>query len=493
MWLANAHLTLGSRLTHKCLTRARDYSPHTSNRMSIGEAKMMRKVIWILGAMTSAGCHQGTEPLDPSAAAVLTAASPTSLTVPAGNSVTAVPAVIAHDANGAPLSGVIVTFIPEVGAGIVYGAVDTTDLAGVAQMGGWTPGTRAGERAVITARAPNGSAVVFRASIVPGAPFQILKLAGDNQVAVVNGQVAVSPRAKVVDGYGNAIPGAQVNFGVTRGGGSVSPSVSFTDQDGVVAVGTWSLGAAGEQTLAMEAGRALQLFHATALAIVSACSQQIEVAPSSARAFQLSGENCSMNGRYFNVFYFINSEKAPWAFEMRSAAFDSYLELRNANSTTIARNDNIEGSNDSRIRAVLPGGVYELIAWSNSPGIGGPFSLSIASVPPAPIGCEGLYVNRGDSISGGVVPLKCNGVDVGNTNILRIHLSAGEKIEIHARDPSYSEITIDLLTPDDPLVAPREDRPAFLDWRGTYTADKDMELVVQVSSLDWADYWITFK
>jgi hypothetical protein len=476
------------------LTNARENPRFTQIARLIREASGMRNIRSILGVAILTSCTAGTEPAGAVKDVVLIAASPTSLTVAAGSSVDRAPTVIAYDDTGKPLAGVAIVFDPSLGAGTLYGAVDTTNSEGVAQLHGWSPGTKAGEKAVVTARSPNGSAVPFVATIVAGAPLQIAKVAGDNQVAVVDERLPISPQARVTDGYGNVISGAQVKFEVTKGGGSVTPSASVTDANGMVTASTWTVGEAGEQILTLDAGTATQTFHATSVSTKGACSLRTELESTSSPAWELTPESCSVNGKFFIIFYFTVATTEALTFEMRSPAFDTHLEVRDANSTAIAHGYDYDRSNDSRIRAIVRPGTYQLVAATNRAGDTGPFSLSIARTTPVPSGCEPLYVNKGDSTASEVRPVTCDGMAPGNVDTYCMHLSAGETVQVHLRDLTYSGFDIDIETEDGARLAEEKPGLSYLDYDATYSTDRDIDLVIKVSSLDtYAGYWITFK
>jgi hypothetical protein len=475
------------------LTNTRENSLFTQIALSVREAKLVRNIRSILGAALLAACSSGTEP-DPVKVLILTPASPTAMTVAAGKSVDQVPTVIAYDDSGRPAAGVVIVFNAAPGAGAISGFVDTTNSAGVAQLQVWAPGTNAGEKAFVTARAPNGSTVEFVASIVPAAPSRISKIAGDHQVALVQELLPINPSVRVTDAYGNPISGVQVKFGVTKGGGSVNPAVAVTDDNGIVSASSWTLGGEGEQILALDAGIIAQSFHATAVAAAIACSQKTELVPASLLAWQLTPENCSVNGKYFTIFYFTTATMSSWVFDMQSAAFDTNLELRDANSATIASSDSFNATNNSRIRAVIRPGTYQLVAAADRVGATGSFSLNITETAPVPSGCDALFVSRGDSTSSEVRPVTCNGVPLGNVDLYRMHLPAGERVQVHLRDLSYSGFELDIQTAaGTPLTAGKQGL-TYLEYDATYFTSEDVDLVIRVSSSDsYAAYWITFK
>ena len=453
----------------------------------------MRNIRLILGAAILTACSSGTEPGHPVDDVILTAASPTAMTVAAGSSVDQVPTVIAYDHGGRPQAGVVIIFTPSPEAGNIY-AVDTTNSAGVAQMQSWAPGTKAGEKPTMTARAPNGSAVEFVASIVPAALRRITKIAGDHQVAHTHELLPIDPSVRVTDAYENPLAGVEVKFAIAKGGGNVSPEMAITDDRGIANASAWTLGGEGEQVLNLEAGIIAQSFHATAVASVLACSQKTELVPMSLLDWHLTADNCSVEGKYFTIFYFTTVTTSSWAFDMQSISFDTNLELRDANSAVIARSDRFEGVKDSRIRAVMRPGTYQLVAAANRAGATGAFSLMMTETLPVPIGCDALFVSRGDSTASDVQQIACNGLPLGNVDLYRMHLPAGESVQIHLRDMTYSGFELDLQTTAGiPLVAGTRGM-TYLDYEATYSTDQDVDLVIRVSSSDTnAGYWITFK
>ena len=88
-----------------------------------------------------------------------------------------------------------------------------------------------------------GSPVPFSATATHGAATTIQKFAGDNQSATAGSNVAIAPTVRVVDQFGNVVPGVNVTFAVTGGGGTVSPTSAIaTDTAGKAAVTFWTLG-----------------------------------------------------------------------------------------------------------------------------------------------------------------------------------------------------------------------------------------------------------
>jgi hypothetical protein len=68
-------------------------------------------------------------------------------------------------------------------------------------------------------------------------------VAGSDQSATVGTNVAVAPRLRVLDRFGNPVAGHPVTFSVTAGGGSVSPTGTvLTGSGGEASASRWTLG-----------------------------------------------------------------------------------------------------------------------------------------------------------------------------------------------------------------------------------------------------------
>ncbi len=188
------------------------------------------------------------------------------------------------DAAGTAVAGQIVNFHVTQGGGRVFAGAANSDSNGTARER-WTMGTTAGPQK-IEARAvdANGSPVVyatFTATATPG-PATTLRLdAGNAQTAQQLTTLPTSIRTKVVDQYGNPVPGAAVTFVLASNSGSVSPASVTTGAEGSAST-SWTLGSAlGTQTIeARVPGLAAAAFTATST-----------VGPLQARLIVASGAN----------------------------------------------------------------------------------------------------------------------------------------------------------------------------------------------------------
>ncbi len=133
---------------------------------------------------------------------------------------------IVADAFGNPIAGTIVTFAgPGTGAGVTFtgGAMPATDSAGKVSVA-VTANMSAGSFNVIGAVAGVTSPASFALKNNPSVPETLITVSGDGQSATVNNAFANPLVVRVVDAFGNPVPGANVSF---TGPGS-GPGVTFT-------------------------------------------------------------------------------------------------------------------------------------------------------------------------------------------------------------------------------------------------------------------------
>lgn len=189
----------------------------------------------------------------PTAAAplVLTASAGNGQTVAVGSPVPISPTVTVTS-NSRPVAGVAVTFTfppltgvftSDAGDVFVKDTIVISDAAGIARVGSWYLKTSAGVDS-LTASAAGAAPAIFTATATPGAAFGYAKWAGDAQTAPVGSSVGTMPAIRVVDEFGNGVPGVSATFTVMSGGGSVAGAASVTGANGVATLGAWTLGSA---------------------------------------------------------------------------------------------------------------------------------------------------------------------------------------------------------------------------------------------------------
>jgi N-acetylneuraminic acid mutarotase len=152
---------------------------------------------------------------------------------------------------GVPVPDLVLSYRVS-GGGSVFADATSTDAQGKAKNW-WTLGTNAAEPQGVEVRAvlASGTKVVagtFTATALPGPAAQIARSAGDGQTAFPGISVPIAPAVLVTDQYGNPVAGVTVTFAAGNGG-SVTGESQTTGTDGIATVGSWTLGAAGPNTL----------------------------------------------------------------------------------------------------------------------------------------------------------------------------------------------------------------------------------------------------
>ena len=203
------------------------------------------------------------------AAATLIRNSGDNQIAPAGSPVPINPTVLVQDDNGNAVAGFNVSFSVTAGGGTIQTSSSPTNAQGLASGGTWTLGATAGSNS-LTASAPGlvGSPAVFMATGAPitGPIASLVKTAGDNQTAVVGTTLPESLVVRVADVGGTGIPGMNVGWTVTSGGGSLSSASTTTDLNGLTAV-RWTLGPLAQgNSVTASAGGFTQIFTATSVA-----------------------------------------------------------------------------------------------------------------------------------------------------------------------------------------------------------------------------------
>lgn len=208
------------------------------------------------------GCTDSTEPSQPDSW-TLEAVTSTDLTGVVATDVSPAPTVRIKDQDGKPIAGIVVAFKVNGTDAIVNSSI-RTDANGLAGVGRWTLGTNAGTH-TLTASSADLTDVVFKVVAAPGPAARIVRLAGNNQVALVGG-VLSRLSVRVTDAFDNPIAGAAVSFKVIGGNGSIDADTATTNAGGIATSGVWTLGTVGFNTVVASTGNASsEAFSAIAL------------------------------------------------------------------------------------------------------------------------------------------------------------------------------------------------------------------------------------
>jgi hypothetical protein len=176
------------------------------------------------------------------------------------------------DAQGGPIAGQVVNFVVTSGGGHVFAGSGASNASGIVQER-WTLGTSTAVLQTLEARAvdnSNGGAIVFgtfTATAVADAAHNVVVNSGNAQTAAAGTAATDSLAAKVLDQYGNPVAGATVQWTVTAGAGSVSPTSVTSSVTGLAKTRlTLGAGLGANAVTATVTGLAPATFTATAIA-----------------------------------------------------------------------------------------------------------------------------------------------------------------------------------------------------------------------------------
>jgi hypothetical protein len=99
---------------------------------------------------------------------------------------------------------------------------------------------------VSTPGATNATSAAF--SVAPAAPAALVLQSGGGQSGQPNTALPAAILVRVDDAFGNGVNNVQIQFAVSAGGGSVTPTTATTANGGAIFT-NWTLGASGTQTL----------------------------------------------------------------------------------------------------------------------------------------------------------------------------------------------------------------------------------------------------
>ena len=185
--------------------------------------------------------HDSTAPVRPTALEASGAATVTGIV---GAVLSPAPAFVVKDASGQTLGGIPITVTISGGGGTLRSAPTRSAANGPTSVGQWTLGTRSGRNAV-TITSGSLPALTIEVSALPGPAVSLVVGAGDSQRAPAGDRLVQPISAKVLDQFGNGVPGNAVAFTVSRGGGTISGSSAVSDDDGVAGGFNWTLGRIG--------------------------------------------------------------------------------------------------------------------------------------------------------------------------------------------------------------------------------------------------------
>jgi Bacterial Ig-like domain (group 1)/Bacterial pre-peptidase C-terminal domain len=391
-------------------------------------------------------------------------------------------AVRATDRHGNPVAGVTVSFTVASGEASLSAASAVTSADGYARTR-LTLGRQAGTVAVAAAAA-GAPPVTFTARAVAGPAVLLAAHAGNEQSVMAGEAVPVAPAARATDAFGNPVAGVPVSFSVLAGNGSVSGSTAATDSSGVAAVGGWTLGAAGENTLRASAGTLAPVtFVATAL---DPCATSAAYTFGGTATGELTARDCRLgNGRAIDFYSFSLAEARSFVVELNGSP-NPFAYLFDAAGRVVAVDDDGGPGQNARIHVLAGAGSYFVGASTSAGATEGPvlaaaYSLSTRAEPLDVAGCVQPFLLPGASVAQQLTA----GDDCYPFRIAdryHVYLRAGDTVTIREASTAF-DAYLRLYDPSGFTVASNDDADGSLNSRITFTASSAGRYTIEATSL----------
>lgn len=222
---------------------------------------LKRSLTALLSILLVSACQDEGPPPEPASVEAVSATTLPSAVV--GSAITTIPTFRVLSATGKAIKGVPVTVTVTSGGGSIASA-PTKTRGGATNVGRWTLGPTAGPQ-TISVRVTPFAPIIYTVNATAGAATAMQKLTGDNARGPALFSLPAEISVKVVDAFGNGVPGSTVTWSVQAGGGSLAATTSVTDSVGVAFAPAWTLGSqdSGAQRLRATAGTFMQEFNAT--------------------------------------------------------------------------------------------------------------------------------------------------------------------------------------------------------------------------------------
>lgn len=201
------------------------------------------EVVALSVLLVTVACQEGgpTSPVQPAALVVVSGDLQVGIV---GRPLTDSLVVKVSALDGSPVANAVVHFVVSGGHGAVVRDSVLTNSTGLC-ADQWRLGTRTTDSQTVAAFVLQANRdtlrATFRATAHPDTADTLVLVSGDSQEALFGARVRDSLVVRVLDQFGNPVPGWPIRWSVTLGGGTISPNVVLADTAGL-AKAAWTLG-----------------------------------------------------------------------------------------------------------------------------------------------------------------------------------------------------------------------------------------------------------
>jgi hypothetical protein len=294
------------------------------------------------------------------------------------------------------------------------------------------------------------------ASGPPDQSLTIAKVSGDLQEGIA-GETLLQPlTVRVTDAQGTGVPGVQVEFAVTAGGGTIAGSPATTDAQGVATAGPWILGTTvAEQSVSASVGSAAVTF----IAHMQVCETGT-VTVDAAISASIAAGDCTIGGAWTDRYSLQTASAQAVRISLTSSAFTPRLRVVSSAGLPVAANDQVANSvtycvagssgchsttssaAGSAVKMLVGPGERRLdVSAAGSAGSGGDYQLAVTPASSSVSACETVFIERGVTTTQQLAATDCT-VDFGGGVIyysddIKIYLSAGSTLDVRMSSSAF--------------------------------------------------------
>lgn len=368
------------------------------------------RTLGVLAVAGAAACGGSDSTAPDNSPATVTPNVTTPASAVVGSPVNPVPSVIVKNSKGTPLPNVRVTFVVTAGGGIVSGASQLTDAAGIAEVDDWTLGSTAGVQtltanaggktasftinatnsctitgAITSGATVNGNLTTATCPAGGGSAAQSWTLtqgAGQSMLSIEMHPTGAAAFNTVLLLHRNTFTGLDDFIGFNDDDQVTTAQTTDSRLDVIVGPGSYVVsGANAEPGVTGAFSITAQPWNGTTVGC-----EDVFITPGISATLTMPDRCQYATGQYVRPFYIYLLQGQQVRFDMSSTAFDPKLDFFTlTGNAPAAQDDNSGGGTSARITYTAPAtDFYVILGTSPTPRQTGNFTLEVTTLSGGP-------------------------------------------------------------------------------------------------------------
>lgn len=236
----------------------------------------------------------------------------------------------------------------------------------------------------------------------------VAPVSGDAQSGSAGAALPLPLRVRVTGAGGIKLPGAEVSWVVTEGGGHLSASSARSDPSGTAQV-SWTLGLSqGIQLVEARVGDLPPVIFSATAGPPDPCLLPVPYVLGSSVDGALTADDCSLpDGTLIDYYSFSVPAVSGRRFTLASDSFDTFLFVNNPAGIAVAVDNDGGDSTDASLTILLAAGSYQAGANALEPAGIGPYTLSSTTAPTSVDNCADIWIAGGVKVTQAITTTDC--------------------------------------------------------------------------------------